>query len=150
MKKKLTIGLFLILLAFTCQAQRIYSKENLTKASSEDLNLYYEKAKKIKKTGGVLTVAGPLSAITAALLIGPIYSGGSGFLWMMDVGLFFAGIGATVIGIPTLITGHSRVKNIEAIKYAMNDGFKIDIVPSGIYNYASQNYQPGITLRIRF
>ncbi len=150
MKTILTIGILFVLFAFTCQAQRIHSKENLEKTSTEDLFLYLEKAKKLKKTGGVLSVAGPLSAITAALLIGPAYRSGAGLLWMLDIGVFFAGIGATVIGIPILITGSSRVKKSEAIIYAINDGIRIDLAPSGIYNYATQNYQPGITLRISF
>ena len=150
MKKKLTIGLFLIMLIFTCQTQKLYSKENLEKASIEDLNLYYEKAKKLKKTGAVLSIAGSLSAITAALLIGPAYGGGSETLWVVTSGMFFAGIGATAIGVPILITGSTRVKNIEAIKYAQNDGIRIDLAPTGIYNCITQNYQPGITLMIRF
>ena len=146
MKKYLTVVLFLIMLAITCQAQRIYSKENLEKVSSEDLNLYYGKAKKMKKTGNIITLTGSCTAVTGIVLIA-LNSESTAYFGLY---MLMAGIGTTVIGIPILITGSTRVKNIEAIKYAHNDGVKIDLAPSGIYNYASQNYQPGITLRIRF
>lgn len=150
MKKKLTIGLFLIMLAFTCQAQKIYSKEKLVKASTEDLNFYLEKAQKLKKTGGTLSIAGPVIFISGYGLASAAWSGGTQALWAIGYGMLIAGPIVTLVGLPMLIIGSSRIKNINDIKSTAFNCIKMDLAPSGIYNYATQNYQPGITLRIRF
>lgn len=150
MKKKLTIGLFLIILAFTSQAQKLYSKENLEKASIEDLSLYLEKAQKLKKTGVTLSIAGPVIFILGYGLGTAAWSGGTSGMWTIGLGMLIIGPIVTLVGLPMLFAGSSRIKSINAIKSTAFNGIKMDLAPSGIYNYATQNYQPGITLRIRF
>lgn len=150
MKKKLTIGLFLIILAFTSQAQKLYSKENLEKASIEDLSLYLEKAQKLKKTGVTLSIAGPVIFILGYGLGTATWSGGTSGMWTIGLGMLIIGPIVTLVGLPMLFAGSSRIKRINAIKSTAFNGIKMDLAPSGIYNYATQNYQPGITLRIRF
>ena len=151
MKKITFISLLLFLFAFAGQSQKIYSVENLEQASQEDLNIYLEKSQKLKKTGGFLSIAGPSSFITGAVL----FSAGWNNEWDEDIMyvLYFmalGGIGATIVGLPILITGSSRVKKINTIKNTAYDGIKIDLKPCAQYNLATHNYQPGVTLRIRF
>ena len=74
MKKLSIISLLLFLFAFAGQSQKIYSVENLEQASQEDLNIYLEKSQKLKKTGGFLSIAGPASAITGAVLAMSAYN----------------------------------------------------------------------------
>jgi len=146
MKKNLTLVLLLILFAFTCQAQEIYSKENLQKTSLEDLNVYLEKAQKLKKAGSIVTIAGSATTVTGLVLIAmnsesTFYHG-----FFMSI----AGPIITLVGLPILLTNSSRIKRINKIKDNLYGGVTIDLAPSGIYNCATQNYQPGITLRLRF
>jgi len=149
MKKILTVGLLCIILAFTCQAQKFYSQENLEKASLQDLNFSLEKAKKLKKNGRNLSIAGPIIFGAGFGLGTAAWSGGTEGMWQIGLGMMVAGPIITLIGLPILFTGSSRVKRINEIKHT-GDGVRIDLSPSGIYNCATQNYQPGITLRLRF
>lgn len=146
MKKILSIGLLFTLMVFTCKAQQIYSKENLEKASLEDLNLYIEKAQKLKKTGKIITLVGSATALTGMVII----AGNSERTAYYGFYLLLAGAGVTVIGLPVLSTGSSRVKKINAIKNTAFDGIKMDLTPCSIYNYTTQNQQAGITLKISF
>jgi hypothetical protein len=54
------------------------------------------------------------------------------------------------VGIPMNVTGKNRVERINTIKSTAYDGVKIDLKPYAQFNPATQNYQPGVTLRIRF
>jgi hypothetical protein len=149
MKKTLTVGLLLIFIAFTCQAQKICSKENLEEASLEELNICLEKAQKLKKNGINLSIAGPLIFGAGYGLATAAWSGGTQGMWQIGLGMFVAGPIITLIGLPMLFIGSSRVKRINEIKHS-GDGVKIDLAPSGIYNCATQNYLPGISLKLKF
>ena len=61
-----------------------------------------------------------------------------------------AGLGTMAVGIPMNVTGKKRVERINTIKNTAYDGIKIDLKPCAQYNLATQNYQPGVTLRISF
>ena len=43
-----------------------------------------------------------------------------------------------------------EVERINTIKNTAYDGIKIDLKPCAQYNLVPQNYQPGLTLRIKF
>jgi hypothetical protein len=142
----LSVALLIIVFSMTCQAQGLYSKKNLEQTSDEDLSLYLTKAQKLKRTGGVITIAGSSTML-------------AGFLLMLDgetasyIGIYmsFVGLGGvTAIGLPVLATGSSRVKKISKVWNAKHKSSWIDLAPCGFYNYQTQNIQPGVSLRIRF
>lgn len=132
------------------QAQGKYSNQSLGLLSSEDLGLYLEKAQKQKKAGTILSIAGPVTAVSGILLASHAYSGGTA--GQFSVGLFMMGIGpvATVVGLPLLITGSSRVKRINRIKGSSFNGVSMELAPCVIYDYHANNQQPGLTLIVRF
>ena len=118
--------------------------------SREDLELYLEKAQKQKKAGAILSIAGPVTAVSGLLLASLAY--GSGTARQFSVGLFMMGIGpvATVVGLPLLITGSARVKRIDGIRSGLFNGVSMELAPCVINNYQLHTQQPGVTLRIRF
>ena len=153
MKKISIIVLLLFLFTFAGQAQKIYSVENLEQASPEDLNTYLDKAFKLKKNGKTVTNVGLVTLgadglLLSALLITDSYIGMGGAALIMLTG--FAALGTIAVGIPMNVTGKKRVERINTIKNTAFDGIKIDLKPCTQYNLATQNYQPGLTLRIRF
>ena len=129
-----------------------YSKQNLEKASLKELDYCLIRAKKLKKTGVILSVGGPVSAVTGLLMFNASWAGNFGGSGTAGLGLimFLGGTGVTVVGLPILITGSSRVKKINDAKSITFNDIQMDLAPCSIYNYASQNYQSGIALRIRF
>ena len=131
---------------------RSYSKQNLEQVSLYKLDNYLAKAKKLRTTGGILFIAGPLLAFAGmglAYVYGEI-GNENAFLFGSGVVLFFVGTGATVVGLPILIIGLSRVKRIKNIKKFTSDGIHFEIAPCTFHNNIAGNYQPGITFRIRF
>jgi hypothetical protein len=160
MKKILFIGLFFILFAFICQAQSVYSKQNLEKASQEDLNLYLRKAKKTRTAGAVLSITGPIILIAGSAVAGSAsvygFVGGSEAqedaeaMLGTGVGLMLVGLGATVVGLPLLFTGCTRVKRIKEIKNPAFNGVRMDLAPCNFYSYQTHSHQFGVTLRVSF
>jgi len=132
------------------QAQAKYSNQSLEKLSPEELGLYLEKAKKQKKTGAILSIAGPATAVSGLLLAGFAYSGGTEN--QFAVGFLMMGIGPiiTAVGLPVLITGSSRVKRINNLKNSSLTGVSMELAPCIINNYQVHNQQPGVIIRIRF
>ena len=144
--KKFSVTVFLIFLFISASfSQGLYSKENLEKASSEDLLLYLTNAQKLKKTGGIITIAGSSTAIVGIILM----ASGENTAYV-GYPLSFIGLGATVIGIPILATGSSRVKKVSKIWNTKHNMVLMDLVPCSLYNYQTQNIQPGMTIRISF
>ncbi len=143
MKKVSIIGL-LIILVFTSHAQSVFSKQNLEQASQDDLRLYLKKAKSQKTTGMVLTIAGPVT-VTSLIVV----ASSSVVNMSLDTAevIFFAGIAATLIGIPVMIVGSSRVNKV---KNTLSDRVSIELAPCSFQNYTAQNKQHGITFRIKF
>jgi hypothetical protein len=145
-RKILSMELLIIVFTMTCQAQRLYSYKNLEQTSEENLSLYLTKAQKLKKTGGIITIAGPSTVVAGLLLMtaGESIAGYLGF-FMLPIG-----VGVTTIGIPILATGSSRVKKISKVWNSKHNTAWIEFAPCGLYNYQTQNIQPGISLKIRF
>ena len=150
MKRVFFIGLLFMLLALICQSQGVYSKQNLEKATPEDLNLYMRKAKKTKTAGTILTIVGPIAFVGGgALLMDSFHMGPEAEITAAEI-LIPVGFFSTVVGLPLLITGSSRVKKINRIKNAKFNGVTMEFAPCNFYNYQTQNHQPGLTLRVKF
>lgn len=149
MKRVFVIVSLMILFEFTCHAQRVYSKQNLEHASLESLNSSLEKAQKLKKTGAILSIAGPVSFVAGALLGAAAWSGGTEGMWQLGAGMIIIGTCTTLIGLPILITGSTRVNKV---RKAINTrtGASLNFAPGFVYNNQSQNLSPGIALQIRF
>jgi len=149
MKKISFIGIFFIIFVFTSNAQGVYSIQSLEKDSLQALNLHLEKAQKLKKTGLVMTIAGPVGCIAGFTIAGLSYSGGTYAGFVAGTLFFVGGVISTVVGLPILITNSSRVKRV---KTAINNkqGLSLNIAPGFVYNNNAQNFYPGLTLRARF
>ncbi|MEN8117758.1 MAG: hypothetical protein ABFS16_12305 [Bacteroidota bacterium] len=147
--KKIILLSILVLSLIVTQAQKPYSQENLKNLSQEELDVYFNKALKLQKSGKTVTKVGAITVgVSVLAVLATSETLGMGAL------LFFIpaelGLGAVAVGVPMNITGKKRVERINTIKNTAYDGIKIDLKPCAQYNLATQNYQPGITLRIRF
>ncbi len=153
MKKITVIGLLCFLFEFTCQGQNLYSQhKNLEQASVEELNTYLIKAKKLKKTGAILSIGGPITSIVGYALFSSAWSGNFGGSFTAGAGIIMliVGIPVTVIGLPILIIGSSRVGRINSIIDNASNKVLIEIAPCHFHNYMAQNSQAGIKFMIRF
>lgn len=121
-------------------------KLSLEKASLDELNFYHTKAKRTKKTGAIITILGSGTILTGMALI----STNKEAIGYAGFGMTIIGLGITVVGLPVLITGSSRVKSINKIKNSNYSGVTMELEPCSFYNLQAQNYQPGVTLRIKF
>lgn len=141
-------------LAGLAQSEKPYSVENLKKASQEELDVYLDKAMKLQKSGKTVTIiGGSILGGTALTVAGMAIADEGDWALAAAVVVFFggvAGLGTMAVGIPMKATGKKRVERIHSIKGTAFDDIKLDVLPSAQYNLASQNYQPGVTLRIRF
>ena len=149
MKKIYFIGLFFMIFVLICPGQGIYSKKNLGKASQKDLTLYLEKAQKLKKTGAIMSIAGPVSSVAGITIAALAYSGGTSGEFAAGYLMFLGGIVTTAIGLPILVTGSTRVKMVKNAKNTL-DGARLYLAPSILFSYKTQNIQPGVTLKLRF
>lgn len=144
MKKYSLIGFILICFTFSSQAQRLYSKQNIAHASQEDLNFYLKQAKSKRTTGIILTAVGPVTYGTLLILANSKNSN-------MDIGtvggLFLLGSIGTLVGIPVLIVGSSRVSRV---KKALSEKVSVNIAPYIFKNNLAQSNQTGLTLQIKF
>lgn len=132
------------------QAQAKYSNQSLEQLSPEDLGLYLEKAQKQKKAGTVLSIAGPVTAVSGFLLAVSAAGGGTENQFAAGMAMIIIGPVVTVVGLPLLITGSSRVKRINGMSNGSFDGVSMELAPCVIYDYQANNPHPGATLRIRF
>ena len=149
MKKISLIALFTFLLVLTSHSQGVYSKQNLEQTSLEDLNLHLEKAHKLKKTGVIMSIAGPagcLAGMTVAVLA---YAGGSEGEFIAGSFLFLGGFVTTVVGLPILITGSTRVKRVRTA-ISNHKGASLNISPGLVYYNKAQNLYPGVRLSVKF
>lgn len=142
MKKITVIGLLFIHFAFASHSQSVYSKQNLEKASPEVLKVYLEQVKSQKSTGKILCIAVPVLVITAYTLM-------NNSTMDFDTGwaMFILGTITTIVGIPILIVGSTRVNRI---KHTLSDRVLIEMAPCRFQYPLTQNHQTGVTLRIRF
>lgn len=131
-------------------------KMTLNNASNKELDFYLAKANKTKKIGKIMSISGPLALTAGAIMAAASINfmpldedfGTTDSGYEYGTALFLTGLGVTIVGLPILITGSSRIKSINKIKYSR--GITLEFIPSGNYNYQAQNYQPGITLKIGF
>ena len=146
------IGVVFMLIAFTNQAQNLYSQQNLRQATAEELNQLLVKAEKTKKTGAILSIGGPITSVAGLAMFSASWAGNFGGSFTAGAGLimFFGGIGATVVGLPILITGSSRIKRIKDLKANSSGAINIELVPCRFTNLLAQSSQPGVSIRIRF
>ena len=138
MKKITVIGLLLIHFAFASHSQSFYSNQNLEKASPEVLKIYLDMAKSQRLIGAILIIAGPVTYITVNNS-------------RMDLGtaaiLYLFGTVGTLVGIPVLIVGSTRVNRV---KHTLSGRAFIEMAPCRFQNPLAQKHQAGVTLRIRF
>ena len=149
MKKISIIGLFFILLAYTGNAQGVYSKQSLAKDSLEVLNLHLEKAHKLKKTGVIMSIAGPVGFIAGTAVAVASYAGGTEGGFVAGSLLLVGGLITTAVGLPILITGSTRVKRV---KTAINNhqAASLNLAPVFVYNNKDQSLYPALKLNFRF
>ena len=150
MKRIAVTGLLFFLVLSVSLSQGKYSKENLAKASLEDLNLYLEQARKLKKSGGFLSIAGPVAMVIGIAAAGAAWSGGTEGSYKFGVGMIFVGTASTLAGLPMLAVGSSRVKNVKNAISASGGVSSIQVAPCSFYNYTAGKIQPGIRLMIIF
>jgi len=144
MKSISIIGIILVCIAFSCHAQSVYSRQNLERASLEDLNFYLKQAKSKRTTGIILTAVGPVTFMTF-YLIG--HSENSKLNYVTAGEIVVLGTISTFVGIPILITGSSRVNRV---KNALSNKVSINMAPSVFQSNLAKNHQTGLTLRIQF
>jgi hypothetical protein len=151
-KKHLITGLLFLLLAVAGNAQGTYSIKNMQQVSSEELNLYYQKALNLEQTGETLAItgaaAGLIGILGAATQNSNCSSGGSSVLCVTAAALISGGVAATIIGFTMYMTGISRIDKIRKVQFS--NSYKLELIPGRFYCSHPPNYPTGITLRITF
>lgn len=157
MIKTYVIVLFCMLVAYSGKAQSPYLKKNLIQSSQEELNLHLTKAKKLRKKGAILSIAGPASAVIGLAMFANNFSlsfGGASEsnddLAAAGLGLFLVGTGTTLVGIPILGVNSLRVKRIKGVINSNSRGVYLELVPGVFQNQVAQKKQTGLSLRLRF
>lgn len=129
---------------------KTYSLESLQNASDEELGYYHYKALKLQKTGKTLNIVGG-SILGATVVSSAIFADqlelGVVILWLFGG---ITGLGTMAVGIPMNVTGKKRVERISTIKNMAFNDITIGLKPCAQYNMTTQNYQPGIAVKIRF
>lgn len=131
-------------------SRKTYKLESLQNASEEELQFYHYKAVKQQKTGKTLNIVG--GSILGATAISSVIFADQLELGVVVLAFFggIAGLGTMTAGISIKASGKKRVERINTIKNTSYNGVKINVNPSTQYNPVTQNYQSGVTLRIRF
>ena len=151
MKKIISLLILMLTLIVAVYSQNLYSRQYLENASGQELRANFVKARKLKKTGTILTLGGVGAGVTGIFIFSQAWAGNLGeeFSTIGPI-LFIAGVGAILIGLPSIIIGSIRVKKINNVIAVSYPFLKIDLEPCVQYNLVAQNYQPGLTLNIRF
>ena len=119
-------------------------KKHLQSAPQDELNFYLAKAKKVKKTGGVITLVGGGFILTGIGFIST-NNEANGYL---GLGLGFLGSCIYVVGLPVFLPGNARVNTISKIKNS--NGMAIDFYPYMNYDSFVKQNHVGLTLNVRF
>lgn len=114
--------------------------ENIPSAFLKD----FIKAKKIKKTGATLSLAG-VGAGTLGLLVAASGGEGGGYAGFY---MILAGGAITLVGLPIFIGGASKVKSIE--KEIKAEFGYIELSPFYFQDCLSNVTQQGVSLKIKF
>jgi hypothetical protein len=149
LKKSIYLFLLFLLSHMTSYSQSIYSKENLRQASLEELNVYLKVSQKLKRTGTTMSIAGPVATVAGYIIFSENWDNPDSYT-RTDIGgwIFTAGFVTTLIGVPILITGSSRVKRITRIMDARSLSF--EIAPCSFHTLNAHSTHPGITFRLTF
>ena len=139
MKQIFVIGILIIIISFTTNAQNVFSKQNLEQASQEDLSRYLKEAKNQKTVGTILVIGGVVSIVSSFVIVQRDLDTAATILGI--------GMGATIIGIPLMILGNSRVKKVNK---ALSEGVSLEIAPCSFHNYQAYSHQSGVTFRFKF
>ncbi|WP_319480908.1 hypothetical protein [uncultured Draconibacterium sp.] len=141
-----------LLLVVAGNAQRTYSVKNLQQISGEDLNLYYQKAMNLERTGETLALAGAAAGLIGILggatLNDDCSSGGRGIMRITAATLMAGGVAVAIIGFTMYITGISRIERIRKVQFS--NSLQMEVIPGGFYCSHPQSSPTGITLRISF
>lgn len=141
MKKIIIVGLFSILFAFSSQAQRNYSMENLEQVTPERLNVLLKRAKTKRTIAGVLTGVGITSIILAS---SDVYMGGG------EPFMVVGGVVMSIIVIPVTILNSSRVQKVEGVMKSRYSGVFLEMSPYRFQNNMAMSHQNGVSLRLKF
>ena len=152
--KKLIIIIFFSAYTQLCLGQSVYSVKNLQQTSIERLETYLTFAKKQKKTGTIVSIAGASTALAGILVVGVTYDNDElfGFNTGTTIGawMMLLGMGATVVGIPILITGSTRVNRINREIDRRSNAVSVAIAPCRYTSHLTQNNQIGMTFKLSF
>lgn len=127
-----------------------YSKKNLSKSSTEQLESLLIKAKKQRKAGWITLGSGALIFSTGVYLFVEVND--SGFYETStseNVGAIMTLVGAVgiLVGTPILISGSTRVSKVNK---ALNNKASISLVPYNQKFPTTNNNQYGLTLKLNF
>ncbi len=117
----------------------------------EELNAYLKVSGKKKQTGTIMSVAGPVTLLAGGIIFNEHWNkNGDVSYTKTDIGgwMIVAGFVSTIVGVPMLITGSSRVKRITGIMNAKSVSFEIG--PCSFCNSLAQNSQAGIAFSLKF
>ncbi|MBN1157753.1 MAG: hypothetical protein JXA61_00080 [Bacteroidales bacterium] len=136
-------AIFKVMVAFKPGTSYIESVYN-----ENDANLM--KAQTLQRSGKIVTIAGAsiLGATFLTLIVFGEHWGFEGVAVAIFGGL--AGLGTMAVGVPMIIIGKERAKKTNSFKNTAFNSITIGLKPCAQYNLITQNYQPGLTLRIRF
>lgn len=130
-------------------SSKTYTLDYLRNASPEELNYYYYKAGKLQKIGRIMNIGGISTfGVSAICAFATSDSWGLGALIFIFPAL--AGLGTLLVGLPVNLTGKYRIDQVNSVRNTAFNDIGINLQPCAQYNILSQNFQPGITLKISF
>jgi hypothetical protein len=130
-------------------AQKPYSRPNLEKLSTEQLNEYLSNAKKIRRKGGYNFISGTRLFVSGIALGNYAWSGGTEAMWTMSLGMMAVGLGATIISIPIFVSGASKYSRVADVM-KKRDFVRLEIAPSNLFDSHNQNTRVGLAFRITY
>lgn len=148
MNKIKTILFLLVVFSITCNAQKKYSVTNLEQSSQEELNAYLDKAINLRQTGKTLTIIGGVTTGVAGLYLISGKGGLGEFAIASLSGL--GGLSLMTGGIIMRTTNSKRIERINEIMKPASASLRIYLIPDIQYNSFTQNYFPGVGIRMTF
>jgi len=148
--KSVIVGvLFSMILSGFCNAQSLYSRQNLSQASSVTLEILFSNAKGLRQKGAIVSILGPVSFGFG------FATAGSGLLTDQSavnagVVLMSAGCVMILIGIPIIIIGSSRVKRIKSYMPGLTNMSFAKLTPCTINYNQGNKVCPGLKFTITF
>ncbi|APG60517.1 hypothetical protein [Christiangramia salexigens] len=146
MKSFQFILVFLLFAGVTCNAQRLYSVENLQQSSPEELNIYLETAKQQKKTGVLYTAIGGATMVGSIVMMGEESYGGFFFGLLGSLG----GATFTGIGIGKIAVNSNRIKRINNLQESAIAKAKLQITPDLQYYKFTGTHSTGMRFVMSF